>query len=197
MRRHPYPPYMKGSLRALRTADCDDSVVDMIRQTPTFQSCKSGLYRSRGKMVPKLPITQQEILQDPWTQTISHDKYLLSDGSVDAGSFRDWHVCILNCMQWWNPLFLYISIRPARHSSRRCWRNSRHSVFALLPNRTKALTYRRFLFILKSAVNVHQPVCANSSILDDRLWKCSQECHESELSEHNHRGCFFHFTQCV
>ena len=109
MRRHPYPPYMKGSLRALRTADCDDSVVDMIRQTPTFQSCKSGLYRSRGKMVPKFPITQQEIiLQDPWTQTISRDKYLLSDGSVYAGSFRDCvHPQLYAVMEPSTPVHLY------------------------------------------------------------------------------------------
>ena len=53
----------------------------------TFQSCKSGLYQSRGKMVPNLPITLQEvILLDPWTQTLARERYLLYDGSVDAGN---------------------------------------------------------------------------------------------------------------
>lgn len=39
-------------LEALRNADGDDRVKDIIRQTPTFQSGKSVLYRSRGKMTP-------------------------------------------------------------------------------------------------------------------------------------------------
>ena len=36
-------------------------------------------------MVPKLPTTQQEIiLQDPWTQTLARERFLLSDDSDDS-----------------------------------------------------------------------------------------------------------------
>lgn len=43
-------------LEALRNADRDDRVKDITRQTPTFQSCKSVLYRSRsGKTMPTTP----------------------------------------------------------------------------------------------------------------------------------------------
>ena len=81
----PIPSRCDEKLGALGNADCDDAVVDMIKQIPTFQSCKSGLYRSGGKMVSKLPVTQQEnILQDPWTQTLARER--LSDDSDDAGS---------------------------------------------------------------------------------------------------------------
>lgn len=59
----PKPSIYDQELEALRNADRDDSVKDMIRQIPTFQSCKSVLYRSRGKMMPTIP---EEInLQDP------------------------------------------------------------------------------------------------------------------------------------
>lgn len=59
----PIPSIYDQELEALRNADRDDSVKDMIRQIPTFQSCKSVLYRSRGKTMPTTP---QEInLQDP------------------------------------------------------------------------------------------------------------------------------------
>ena len=60
-------------------------------------------------MVPKLPITQQEIiLQDPWKQTISRDKYLLSDDSVDAGRFRDCvHRQLYAVMEPSTPVHLY------------------------------------------------------------------------------------------
>lgn len=53
--RTPIPLIYDQELEALQNADRDDSVKDMIRQTPTFQSCKSVLYRSRGKTMPKTP----------------------------------------------------------------------------------------------------------------------------------------------
>lgn len=60
--RTPIPLIYDQELEALQNADRDDSVKDMIRQTPTFQSCKSVLYRSQGKMTPT---TLEEInLQD-------------------------------------------------------------------------------------------------------------------------------------
>lgn len=63
MQRTPIPSIYDQDLEALRNADRDDRVKDMIRQIPTFQSCKSVLYRSRGKMTPT---TLEEInLQDP------------------------------------------------------------------------------------------------------------------------------------
>ena len=77
----PIPSIDDEELGAMRNADCDDSVVNMIRQIPTFQSCKSGRYRSLEKMVPKLPITQEIILQDPWTHTLARERFLLSDDS--------------------------------------------------------------------------------------------------------------------
>lgn len=59
----PIPLIYDQELEALRNADRDDRVKDMIRQIPTFQSCKSVLYRSQGKTMPTTP---QEInLQDP------------------------------------------------------------------------------------------------------------------------------------
>uniref|UniRef100_A0A8W8I3B2 Uncharacterized protein n=1 Tax=Magallana gigas TaxID=29159 RepID=A0A8W8I3B2_MAGGI len=61
--RTPIPLIYDQELEALRNADRDDRVKDIIRQTPTFQSCKSVLYRSRGKMTPTT--TRGINLQDP------------------------------------------------------------------------------------------------------------------------------------
>uniref|UniRef100_A0A8W8I387 Uncharacterized protein n=1 Tax=Magallana gigas TaxID=29159 RepID=A0A8W8I387_MAGGI len=60
----PIPLMHYQELEALWNADRDDRVKDITRQTPTFQSCKSVLYRSRsGKTMPTTP---EEInLQDP------------------------------------------------------------------------------------------------------------------------------------
>ena len=132
-------------LGALRNADCDDSVVNMMRQIPTFQPCKSGLYRSRGKMVPKLPITQKEIiLQDPWTQTLARERFLLSDYSDDAGNRLI--VFATDCVhhQLCTAMELSTPVHPYSPSSTLCTRMSmeQSSLLCLLsyPTRLKQLT---------------------------------------------------------
>lgn len=47
---------------------------------PTFYACKSALYRQRGKEIPKLPITPQDIvLEGKWTRTNAGDNFLVAD----------------------------------------------------------------------------------------------------------------------
>ena len=50
------PSIYDEELGGLRNTD----VVDMIRQVPTFQACKSSLYRSRAKTTPNMPSSQED-----------------------------------------------------------------------------------------------------------------------------------------
>jgi hypothetical protein len=83
----PIPTIYDEELGGLRNAECDDAVVGMIEQIPTFQSCKSRLYRNRSRTIPKLPTTPEDInLQGNWTQTSAGDRFLLCDDTDDQGN---------------------------------------------------------------------------------------------------------------
>ena len=201
----PIPSLYDEELGALRNADCDDSVEEMIRQIPTFQSCKSILYRSRGKMMPKLPTTPEEInLQDHWTQTLAHERFLLCDDRDEAGNrillfatdanlqrlcasstvYRDG--TFYSCTSLFTQLYtLHADVEGTVFPL----------VFALLPNKTEA-TYRRLFSLLRTAVNERQ------SALTPETWMI-----DFEVAARNAvggifpnttiRGCFFHYTQCI
>ena len=84
MRKHfieeatPIPSINDEELGGLRNTDCDEIVVDMIRRVPTFQACKSSLYRSRAKTTPKLPSFQEEInIDGPFSRTLAGERFLL------------------------------------------------------------------------------------------------------------------------
>lgn len=52
---------------------------------PTFYACKSTLYRQRGKEIPKLPISPQNIvLEGKWTRTNAGDNFLVADDGEDS-----------------------------------------------------------------------------------------------------------------
>ena len=71
----PIPSIYDEELGGLRNTDCDEIVVDMIRRVPTFQACKSSLYRRRAKTTPKLPSSQKDInIDGPWSRTLAWGK---------------------------------------------------------------------------------------------------------------------------
>ena len=73
-------------ISSLRNRDFDDDVEDMIRRIPTFESCKASLYRSRAKVLPKLPKTQNDIaLEGAWTETTAGGIFLLNDDTNELG----------------------------------------------------------------------------------------------------------------
>lgn len=52
---------------------------------PTVYACKSTLYRQRGKEIPKLPISPQNIvLEGKWTRTNAGDNFLMADDGEDS-----------------------------------------------------------------------------------------------------------------
>ena len=153
------------------------TVVNMIRQIPTFQSCKSGRYRSLEKMVPELPITQEIILQDPWTQTLARESFLLSDDS--DGIFY-------SCKS----LFAQLYTLQAEVDG-----TVFPLVFALLPNKTEATT-RRFFSILMSAENDRQSVLTPESWMID-FETAARSAVKETFPNATIRGCFFHPKPCV
>ena len=93
MRKHfigeakPIPSINDEELGGLRNTDCDEIVVDKIRRVPTFQACKSSLYRSRAKTIPKLPSSQEEInIDGPWSRTLAGERFLLCDDTDPHGN---------------------------------------------------------------------------------------------------------------
>ena len=97
--------------------------------------------------------------------------------------------------QWWNFLLLYIPIRPALHSAGGCRGDSLPSCVCY-PSQQYWGNLQAVLLHLKVS-SEWSPVCADSWIVDDWLWNCSQVCRERVLSKRNHPGCFFHPTPCV
>ncbi|XP_060064855.1 N(4)-(Beta-N-acetylglucosaminyl)-L-asparaginase-like [Ylistrum balloti] len=82
----PMPSVFDEELGNLYDKDFDADVEDMIQKIPTFNSCKSSLYRSRSKVMPKLPATQGDIdLQGRWKETSSGSRFLLCDDTNAIG----------------------------------------------------------------------------------------------------------------
>ena len=90
--------------------------------------------------------------------------------------------------QWWNFLILYIPIRPALHSAGGSRWDSLPSCVCS-PSQQDWSNYQAVLLHLKVS-REWSPVCADSWIVDDWLWNCSQECRARDLSKLNHPGVF-------
>jgi len=163
----PIPTIFDEELGKLRSREYDDDVGDMIRKIPTFESCRAALYRTRSKVIPRLPATQQDInLEGSWTETPAGERFLLCDDTNDqnqrilifATDDNLRRLCDLltvfgdgtfySCPGLFYQLY---SLHGSINST------SFPLVFALLPNKTEK-TYYRFLNLLKTAItdlNLH------------------------------------------
>jgi len=82
----PIPSLYDDALGSLRNRDCDETVEQVIAKIPTFDTCSSSLYRSRSKLLPKLPQTQADIdLNGEWTETLAGEQFLLHDDTDERG----------------------------------------------------------------------------------------------------------------
>jgi hypothetical protein len=81
-------------LGQLRNRECNEDVVDMIRQVPILNSCRSSLHRNRAKQLPKLPVTQNDInLDGSWSESSGFKTKSLS--SIVSFSSVNNRVCVL------------------------------------------------------------------------------------------------------
>jgi hypothetical protein len=82
----PIPTLYNEEIAKLLNRDFDDSDADVIRQIPTFYSCRTALYHSRAKVMPKLPKSQADIeLEGQWTETSTGERFLLCDDTNAQG----------------------------------------------------------------------------------------------------------------
>lgn len=183
----------------------DDSVEEKIRQIPTFQSCKSMLFRSRGKMMPKLPTTPEEInLQDQWTQTLAHERFLLCDDRDEAGNRILVFATDANLQRLCASSTVYSDGTFYSCTSLFTQLYTLHAdvegtvfplVFALLPNKTEA-TYRLLFSLLRTAVNERHFVLTPETWLID-FEVAARNAERGTFPNTTIRGYFFHYTQCI
>lgn len=64
MKQHPIP-----EIGGRRNSECDDSVEDIKRNIPTFQACKSSIYRNQSTTTPKWHPRKTSI---PWDREPAH-----------------------------------------------------------------------------------------------------------------------------
>lgn len=201
----PIPTIYDEEIGGLRNSECDDSVEDMIRNIPTFQACKSSLYRKRSTTTPKLPTSPEDInLEGPWTCTSAGDRFLLRDDTDENGhriiifatDANLNHLCaadtvfsdgtFYSCTKHFTQLYtLHASVNGAVFPL----------VYGLLPNKSEA-TYNRFFGLLKDAVQDLQ------SVLNPEHWLLDFEVAAKNAVQRNFprtslKGCFFHYTQCI
>lgn len=163
----PIPAICDEEIGGLRNSECNDSVEDMIRNIPTFQACKSSLYRNQSTTIPKLPTTKEDInLEGPWTVFID-------------GTFY-------SCTKHFNQLYtLHASVNGTMFPI----------VFVLLPNKSEA-TYNRFFGLLKDVIQDLQSVLNLEPWLLD-IEMAARNAVQRNFPGISLKGCFFHFTQCI
>jgi hypothetical protein len=82
----PIPTIYDKELGKLRNRECDDTVIEMIENIPTYESCRTSLYRCRAKVLPKFPVTQGDIdLDGDWKETSAGERFLLCDDTDAQG----------------------------------------------------------------------------------------------------------------
>jgi len=202
----PLPSLYDDALGSLRNRDCDETVEHVIEKIPTFESCRSSLYCSRSKLLPKLPQNQNDIdLHGEWTKTLAGEEFLLCDETDERGdrilifgtrsNLR--HLCD-------SPTILgdgtfYCCTRLF------CQLYSLHGdiggtlfplVFALLPNKTER-TYLRLFSMLKDVVQqrIDRVFTPEIIILDFEV--AARNAIHTVFPMATLRGCFFHYTQCI
>lgn len=139
--------------------------MDMIRNIPTFQACKSSLYRNRAKTTLRQPKSQEEInLDGPWACTSAGERFLLLD-ETDAQGHRILifstdsniqHLCAVfsdgtfySCTKFFTQLYtLHANVNGTTFPL----------VFRLQPNKSEATYNLLFFALLKDTVREQQSV---------------------------------------
>ena len=79
----PVPTIYEEELVKLRNDDWDNDTQELVKNIPTFQSCKNGMYNKRKKTLPVLSKTVDEInINGIWAQTSKGDPFLLADDNT-------------------------------------------------------------------------------------------------------------------
>jgi len=192
-------------LQNLRPGDADEDVENLIGRIPTFYSCKTALYHSRSKTLPKLPATRTDIdLQGEWTETLAGQNFLICDDNND----RNERIIIFATDDNLRKLSastivigdgtFYTSPKQFTqlYTLHGCVDGSVFPlVFELLPNKREE-TYTRFLTLLREAAFQKGIELAPETVLldfENAVWSAV----ETVFPGSTLRGCFFHYCQCI
>lgn len=192
-------------LRKLATGDADDDIENLIGRIPTYYSCKTALYLSRSKTLPKLPETRTDIdLQGEWTETLSGMNFLISDDNNDMNERIIVFATDDNLRQLSASTVVmgdgtfYTSPRQFTqlYTLHGCVNGSVFPlVFGLLPNKREE-TYTRFFTLIREAAFQRGIELAPGTVLVD-FEIASWSAIASVFPESTIRGCFFHYCQCI
>ena len=201
----PVPAIYDEMLGQLRNRECNEDVVDMIRQVPMFYSCRSSLYRNRSKQLPKLPVTQNDINRDgPWSESSAGDRFLLCDDTDDLGARLLVFSTDDNLQKLSSAPVLYGDGTFYACTGLFYQLYTIHAdvggqlfplVFALLPNKTQR-TYPRFFTLLKDTIAERDFVLNPETVMLD-FEVAARNAITEVFPMSTLLGCFFHFTQCI
>lgn len=150
--------------------------------------------------MPKLPTTPEEInLQDHWTQTLAHERFLLCDDRNEAGNRILLFATDANLQRLCASSTVYSDGTFYSCTSLFTQLYTLHAdvegtvfplVFALLPNKTEA-TYRRLFSLLRTAVNERQSALTPETWMTDIEVACSKKCSRRDTSKYDNSRVFF------
>jgi len=192
-------------IQNLLSREADGDVENVISQIPTFYSCKTALYHSRSKTLPKLPATRTDIdLQGEWTETMTGQNFLLCDDNNDMNeriivfatddNLRNLgaSTVVIGDGTFYSSPKQFSQV----YTLHGCVDGSVFPlVFALLPNKREE-TYTRFLTLLKEASSQKGILIAPETVLLD-FENASWNAVETVFPGSTLRGCFFHYCQCI
>lgn len=202
----PIPSIFDECLGSLRDRECDVHVVSVIESIPTFESVKSALYRSRAKVIPKLPATQQDInLEHQWTETLAGDRFVLCDDTDNSGNRIIIFATDDNLQRLCDAAAVYgdgtFYSCPGMFTQLYTLHASVHEqmfplVFCLLPNKSE-LTYQRMFSLLQEAVRqrIQLELTPETVMLDFEV--AARNAVRAAFPQSRLRGCYFHYTQCI
>ncbi|XP_060071015.1 uncharacterized protein LOC132550930 [Ylistrum balloti] len=196
------PAIYDEEIAHLQTLDWTDDKRRMVEQIPTYPSCKTSLYHSRAKLLPKLPTSVADItLENEWTLTNTGDQFVLFDDNRDNSRILAFattsNLEILStattlycdgtfytCPRFFSQLYtIHAMIDNQMHPL----------VFTLLPGKSQLL-YTRFLE--KSTMKERQ-LQLNPTVIFMDFESAAQNAAKSISQGITVKGCFFHFTQCI
>jgi hypothetical protein len=201
----PVPAIYDEMLGQLRNRECNEDVVDMIRQVPILNSCRSSLHRNRAKQLPKLPVTQNDInLDGSWSESSAGDRFLLGDDTDDLGARLLVFVTDDNLQKLSSAPVLYGDGTFYACTGLFYQLYTIHAdvggqlfplVFALLPNKTQR-THTRLFTLLKDTIDERDFVLNPETVMLD-FEVAARNAITEVFPMSTLLGCFFHFTQCI
>lgn len=199
----PVPTIYDDELVSLRNREWDENAEKLVQSMPTFTTCKTSLYNQRGKNIPQLPATREDInLEGPWRETTTGDNFLLIDDGgqerilVFSTIFNLTHLTAALTVYGDGTFYTCPSVFYQLYTLHAFVDGAMYPlVYALLPGKDED-TYTRFFTLLKDFCQQHQLRLSPETIFLDY-----------ETAVHNaasivfpgiiKKGCFFHYTKCI